>query len=285
MLITKADRYLTEDIRDVLENGYIDEDPRPRYRDGTPAHTVSLNHRCRTYDLSRGEFPICTLRHQAWKTGIREIFTIYIRPTNIISEMEKEGVTWWKDWDIGNGTTGLRYGGTVDRYDLTNRLVDDIEVNPYGRRKIMDLWQETDLRETPGLAPCAFLTNWNVRGEYLDMVLFQRSGDMLMASGAGGINEIQYAALLMMIARVTGYKPGVFTHFVANEHIYDRHIEGAKILLERASDECRDNETDTVPFLELTAEEDTPLKEMTIDMFTMHGYKPVKPNLKLEIGI
>lgn len=60
------------------------------------------------------------------------------------------------------------------------------------------------------------------------MVLIQRSGDMLTASGAGGVNEVQYAALLMMIALYTGYKPGVFTHFVANEQIYDRHINQAK---------------------------------------------------------
>ena len=103
----------------------------------------------------------------------------------------------------------------------------------------MDLWQETDLRETPGLAPCAFLTNWNVRGEYLDMVLFQRSGDMLMASGAGGINEIQYAALLMMVAKATEYEPGVFTHFVANEQIYDRHINNCIELCSRSGVRCR----------------------------------------------
>ena len=153
----------------------------------------------------------------AWKTGIREIFTIYQKPTNEIAKMEEMGVNWWGDWDIGDGTIGQRYGATVSRYDLINNLIKDIENDPYGRRKIVSLWQEADLHETPGLAPCAFLTIWNVRGEYLDMVLVQRSGDMLTASGPGGINEIQYAALLMMIARHTGYKPGVFSHFVANE--------------------------------------------------------------------
>ena len=215
--MNKADQYMSDLISEILKNGYKDINPRPKYADGTPAHTISINHTYRTYDLSKGEFPICTLRPQAWKTGIKEIFTIYQKPTNEIAKMEEMGVNWWNDWDIGDGTIGQRYGATVSRYDLINKLIKDIENDPYGRRKIVNLWQEADLIETPGLAPCAFLTIWNVRGEYLDAMLIQRSGDMLTASGPGGINEIQYAALLMMIARHTSYKPGVFTLVVANE--------------------------------------------------------------------
>ena len=63
--MTKADRYLKEDIQNILENGCMDIDPRPKYTDGTPAHTISVNHRTRTYDISKGEFPITTLRSQA----------------------------------------------------------------------------------------------------------------------------------------------------------------------------------------------------------------------------
>ena len=65
--MTKADKYLIRDIHNILENGYIDEDPRPKYADGTPAHTLSVNHVTRQYNLDKGEFPICTLRRQAWK--------------------------------------------------------------------------------------------------------------------------------------------------------------------------------------------------------------------------
>ena len=202
---------MNETIKEILENGYLDENPRPKYEDGTPAHTLSINHVIRKYDLSEGEFPILTLRPIAWKTGIREIFTIYQKPTNVISEMENMGVSWWKPWDIGDGTIGQRYGATVKRYDLINNLIEDIKKDPYGRRKVVSLWQENDLRETKGLAPCAFLTIWNVRGKYLDMCLVQRSGDMLTASGAGCMNEVQYAALLMMIARHCRYEAGVFT--------------------------------------------------------------------------
>lgn len=280
--MTKADVYLASDIKNILENGYKDVDPRPKYEDGTPAHTISVNHVVRKYDLSKGEFPISTLRHQAWKTGIREIFTIYTRPTNKLSEMEEMGVTWWTPWDIGDGTIGQRYGATVKRYDLINNLIADIKKDPYGRRKIMSLWQETDLRETKGLAPCAFLTIWNVRDKYLDMCMIQRSGDMLTASGAGGINEIQYAALLMMVARATGYEAGVFTHFVANEQIYDRHIDNANELLRRAETVKDDAKA---PYLVLNKESGCSINDITVDDFEMKDYDPITPNLKFELGI
>ena len=285
--MTKADKYMYDMIIEIMRRGYKDINPRPKYADGTPAHTISVNHTFRTYDLSSGEFPICTLRPQAWKTGIREIFTIYQKPTNDIATMHDMGVTWWDEWDIGDGTIGQRYGATVSRYDLINNLIKDIQNDPYGRRKIVSLWQEQDLHETPGLAPCAFLTIWNVRGEYLDMMLVQRSGDMLTASGPGGINEIQYAALLMMIARHTGYKPGVFSHIVANEQIYDRHMSAADELFKRYQLELAswDDTTElTTPMLVLNPEK-TDFYDMTIDDFMMVNYNPIKPQLKLELGI
>ena len=289
MLITKADKYMVEMIHRIKEEGFKDINPRPKYADGTPAHTISVNHTFRTYDLSKGEFPICTLRPQAWKTGIREIFTIYQKPTNDIATMHDMGVTWWDEWDIGDGTIGQRYGATVSRYNLINNLIEDIKNDPYGRRKIVSLWQEQDLHETPGLAPCAFLTIWNVRqGEqtdYLDMMLVQRSGDMLTASGPGGINEIQYAALLTMIAIHTGYTPGVFSHVVANEQIYDRHMEAADEMLIRAGIPYEKDKIYPIPYLYVDTMRTVNFYDFTIDDFKMVNYNPIRPQLKLELGI
>jgi thymidylate synthase len=115
---------------------------------------------------------------------------------------------------------------------------------------------------------------------------------MLTASGPGGINEIQYAALLMMVARHTGYEPGVFTHVVANEQIYDRHIEAAEEMLKRynkklveESDETLVvNHMDTRPRL-LLNDTKTDFYDFTIEDFFMVNYNPVKPQLKLELGI
>jgi thymidylate synthase len=138
--MTRADYYMEDMILRIIKEGFKDINPRPKYADGTPAHTISVNHTFRQYDLSKGDFPICTLRPQAWKTGIKEIFTIYQKPTNVIEEMCERGVTWWGEWDIGDGTIGQRYGATVKRYDLVNKLINDIKNDPYGRRKIISLW-------------------------------------------------------------------------------------------------------------------------------------------------
>ena len=284
-MMNRADTYMERTIKSILKHGYKDRNPRPKYADGQEAHTLSINHTFRKYDLNRGQFPITSLRPQAWKSGIREIMTIYQNPTNVISEMEEMGVNWWSPWDIGDGTIGQRYGATVKRYDLVHKLIDDINRDPYGRRKVMSLWQETDLSETEGLAPCAFLTIWNVRGSKLDMCLIQRSGDLLTASGPGGINEIQYAALQKMIARVTGYDAGVFSHFVANEQIYDRHMEQAREILKRADDAYFNRRTTPMPELVLKAEFGCKFEDITIDDFEMFDYDPINPQLKFDIGI
>jgi thymidylate synthase len=122
------------------------------------------------------------------------------------------------------------------------------------------------------------------------MMLVQRSGDMLTASGPGGINEIQYAALLMMVARHTGYKPGVFTHIVANEQIYDRHIDAAMEMKKRFEEKSEletyaANEWEIrIPELALNPNK-TNFYDFTIDDFMMVDYQPIKPQLKLELGI
>lgn len=294
-MINKANQYLYEDIENILRNGYVDENPRPRYKDGTPAHTISVNQTCRKYDLNKGEFPICTLRPIAWKNAIKEILWIYQKQTNSLDILENEfDIHWWNEWESEDipRTIGMRYGATVHRYNLINKLINDIINNPFGRRKVMSLWQETDLEETDGLSPCAFLTMWNVRKTdskyYLDMTLIQRSGDMLTASGSGNVNEVQYAALLMMIARHCNLIPGVFCHFVQNEQIYDRHIEVADELKNRyermVKDEYFHDKEYKVPYLKLN-DNASDFYTMTIDDFEMVDYEPIKPQLKLELGI
>lgn len=296
--MTSADILLTHDIRNILNNGYKDENPRPKYSDGTPAHTLSVNHVVRRYNLQK-EFPICSLRPIAWKSAIKEILWIYADESNSLDVLnDKYSVHYWNQWESKDipHTIGVRYGETVRKYDLIYNLLKDIKTNPYGRRHIMSLWQEEDFNESDGLMPCAFLTIWNVRKyndkEYLDMALIQRSGDMLAASGAGGINEVQYAALQMMVAKTTGYEPGVFTHFVANEQIYDRHVEQANELLDRADKQLKIRE-DKSPFcyydiqdirLEFNPKTND-FYDFSINDFEMKNYEPVKPQLNLDLGI
>lgn len=295
-----TDTLLCESIGEILNSGYKDVNPRPKYKDGTPAHTLSVNHQIRKYDLSNGDFPLCSLRKQAWKSAIKEILWIYQDASNNLDILRNRySVNYWDEWESKDrpNTIGQRYGATVNKYNLMERLLYGLKENPYGRRHVMSLWQEEDFSETDGLFPCAFCTIWNVRKgrddkEYLDMALIQRSGDLLTASGAGGVNEIQYATLLILVARHCGYEAGVFTHFVANEQIYDRHIEQARELINRRMSYCYrkkfvqppDNNKTYERYLEIS-DRTTNFYEVTIDDFNLVGYEPMTPQLKLDLGI
>lgn len=291
--MNKADKYIKEQIEHILAYGYKDENPRPKYADGSPAFTYSTNGNFRSYNLAKGEFPITTLRPIAWKSAIKEILWIYQDQSNDLDVLrDKYGVNYWNDWqskDIPN-TIGIRYGEIVRRHKLMDKLLDGLVNDPFGRRHIIDLYQYTDMSESDGLNPCAFCTIWNVRdelnGRYLDLSLIQRSGD-LMAASCSGVNEVQYAALLMMVARHCGYKAGILYHYVANEQIYNRHFEQANEMLRRWRDKEMTEYYDG--WLENPTLTLNPLKknfyDFTIDDFTMNDYNPIKPQLKLELGI
>lgn len=291
--MTSADLYLSHDIKHILEDGCKDQNPRPKYKDGTPAYTYFVTHNIRQYDLSKGEFPITLLRPIAWKSAIKEILWIYQKKSDSLDMLRNEfGIKYWDDWESKNypGTINS-YGSIINKYDLFNkRVLNDIKENPYGRYHVCSMWQEEVFNKPDfdGLKPCCYETIWTVRGEYLDMFLNQRSGDMLTASGAGGVNEVQYAALLMMVARHTGYKPGKFTHFVVNEQLYDRHLEQANELLNRfekmRQDEFFHDKYYKTPQLKLNENKNN-FYDITIDDFEMVNYEPIKPQITLELGI
>lgn len=277
--MTIADKNFKKLCMDILNSGNntLGEKVRPKYADGTPSHTYFVNQVFEKYDLSKGELPILTLRQTAWKSGIKEILWIYQDQSNDLDLLkDKYSITWWDEWDIGNRTIGQRYGATVKKYDLMNKLLDGLKNQPYGRRHIINLYQETDLESTKGLHPCAMETQWSVRDGYLDMTLIQRSSDVPVANA---INKIQYVALLMMVARHVGLEAGVFCHYVNNAHIYDRHIEQVKELLNREP-----QEDDNKVRLILNPEK-TNFYDFTIDDFKMENYNPIKPNLKFELAI
>lgn len=228
----KADIYYKENLKKILESGSKDENPRPKYKDGVSANSIFITQVFEEYDINKGEFPITTLRNTAIKTGIKEILWIYQDQNSSLESAHNRGINWWDSWDIGDGTIGQRYGSTIKKWDLMNTLLRNLKNDPFSRRHIMTMYQQSDLVETIGLFPCAYETLWSVRsvgGElYLDVTLMQRSCDYIMA---GYINKIQYVALQMMIANDVNMKVGKFCHLVQNLHIYDRHIEAANEIL------------------------------------------------------
>ena len=278
--MTKADKNFKELCTRILEEGYNTkgEKVRPKYADGTPSHTYFVNQVWEEYDLQKGEFPILTLRHIAWKSSIKEILWIYQDQTNSLDVLEdKYDIHWWNDWEVEQSRTiGQRYGATVKRYDLMNKLLNGLKTQPYGRRHIINLYQYQDFQETDGLFPCAMETHWSVRDGILDMTLIQRSSDVPVANA---INKLQYVALMMMVARHCDFKLGKFCHFVQNAHIYDRHIEQVKEMLERKGQEdCTD--------LRLVLDTDkTDFYTFTLEDFKLENYEPNKPNFKFELAI
>ena len=104
--------------------------------------------------------------------------------------------------------------------DQVDRVLYDLKNNPYSRRIMTNIYVHQDLHEM-ALYPCAYSVTFNVTGDRLNAILNQRSQDIL---AAGNWNVVQYAALVMMIAQVSGLKPGILMHVIADAHIYDRHI-------------------------------------------------------------
>lgn len=230
----KADEYYIKNLQNIYNNGFWDKNPRPKYKDGEPAHSKFITQVFEEYDISKDEFPIPTLRNTAIKTGIKEILWIYQKQSNDLTVAHNMGIYWWDEWDIGDGTIGNRYGHTIKKYDLMNKLLDGLKNDPFSRRHIIDMYQYDEFETSKGLYPCAFQTIWSVREVndvyYLDLTLTQRSNDYIVS---GYINKIQYTALLMMVAGHLGYKVGKFCHLTQNVHIYDRHMQALNEIIMR----------------------------------------------------
>ncbi len=233
--LSYADEAFINTCRDILENGVSDEGKkvRPRWDDGSPAHTIMKFGVVNRYDLQK-EFPLLTLRRTYYRSAIDEILWIYQKKSNRVSELSTHI---WDAWADENGTIGKAYGyqlGLKHQYaegefDQVDKALYDLKNNPQSRKIIINMFNHADLSEMR-LAPCAYSLTFCVVGDTLNAVLNQRSQDMLAASNW---NVCQYAALLIMFAKAAGYKAGELVHVIANAHIYDRHIDIVKRLIEK----------------------------------------------------
>ncbi|MDN6029465.1 MAG: thymidylate synthase [Lactococcus plantarum] len=277
----KADQLFIDNINDILKNGVWSEQARPKYKDGLTANSKYITGSFAEYDLSKGEFPITTLRPIAIKSAIKELLWIYQDQTSDLSVLvDKYGVNYWNEWEVADtGTIGVRYGATVKKHDIIGKLLSGLEKNPWNRRNIINLWQYDDFDASEGLLPCAFQTMFDVRRVdgiiYLDATLTQRSNDMLVAHH---INAMQYVALQMMIAKHFGWQVGKFFYFVNNLHIYDNQFDNANILLSRTP-------SDKNPVLKLNVADGTNFFDIKDTDFELVDYEPVKPQLSFDLAI
>ena len=261
--VSRADEIYRATCLDILENGFYDTDleVRPRWADGTPAHTVKKFGVVNRYNLQE-EFPLMTLRRTYWKSALDELLWIWQKKSNRIAEL---GSHVWDEWAGEDGTIGKAYGyqlGIKHRYkeglfDQVDRVIYDLKHNPASRRILTNIYNFEDLHEM-NLYPCAYSMTFNVTGDTLNAILNQRSQDMLTANNW---NVCQYAMLTMMMAQIAGLKPGELVHVIADCHIYDRHIPAVKAMLER---------------------EGYPAPKVTLDSSVTDFYQFTKDSFKVE---
>ncbi len=273
-----ADKIFKENVKDILENGVWDTDKevRPKWLDGTPAHTVKKFCIVNRYDLSK-EFPIMTIRKQGFKNAVDEILWIWQKKSNKIADLHSHI---WDSWAGEDGTIGKAYGYQLGvknvykegEFDQVDRVLYDLKHNPASRRIMTNIYNFADLHEM-NLYPCAYSMTFNVTGDKLNGILNQRSNDMAVANNW---NVMQYAVLIMMFAQVTGFKPGELVHVIADAHIYDRHIPAVKQMLENPE----------YPAPKLIINPDVKdFYDFKVEDFVLEDYKATPLGTKLEVAV
>lgn len=233
--MSKADLIFADNCKRIINEGVWDTDRevRPRWEDGTPAHTVKLFGLTNRYDLAE-EFPIMTLRKTGFKNAVDELLWIWQKKSNNVNELNSHI---WDAWADESGSIGKAYGyqlGVKHRYkegemDQVDRILYDLKNNPASRRIMSNIYNHADLMDMH-LYPCAYSMTFNVSGNRLNAILNQRSQDMLVANNW---NVCQYAVLVHMMAQVSGLQAGTLLHVIADAHIYDRHVPLVEEMLKR----------------------------------------------------
>lgn len=261
-----ADKIFVDNMNDIIENGVWDTklEVRPKWSDGTPAHTVKKFGIVNRYDLSK-EFPILTIRKTYFKSAVDELLWIWQKKSNNVKDLHSKI---WDQWADEDGSIGKAYGyqlGVKNKYkegefDQVDRVLYDLKHNPASRRILTNIYNFADLHEM-NLYPCAYSMTFNVSDGVLNGILNQRSNDMLTANNW---NVVQYAVLMIMFAQVSNLKVGELVHVIADAHIYDRHVPMVKEIIT--------HEQFAAPKLEV----DPDIKnfyDFTVDSFKLVDYK------------
>ena len=276
--MSKADKIFVDMCRDIIENGWSDQETnvRPKWDDGTPAHTIKKFGVVNRYNLAE-EFPILTLRPTYLKSAIDEILWIWQKKSNNIKDL---GSHIWDSWADESGSIGKAYGyqmGIKHKYpegefDQVDRVLFDLKNNPYSRRIMTNIYVHQDLSEM-NLYPCAYSMTFNVTGNKLNTILNQRSQDVLAANNW---NVCQYAILTHMFAQVSGLEVGEFVHVIADAHIYDRHVPVIEEMIKRPQFEA--------PKLIMNKEIKN-FYDFTVDDFVLENYQKNEQIKNIPIAV
>lgn len=273
-------------LKDIKSNGF----PRA---DRTGVGTIGVFGRQLRFNLQDG-FPLMTTKKVHLKSIIYELLWFLKGDTNI-KYLQEHGVKIWDEWADADGELGRVYGhqwrnfgggrsfSGFDHYssgtsasfppgvDQIKELIKGLKENPNGRRHIVSAWDPASLSDC-ALPPCHCLFQFNVRGEYLDCQLYQRSADVFLGAP---FNIASYALLTMMVAQVVGLKPGEFIHTFGDVHIYNN--------LMAQVDEQLKREPRPLPIMRLNPDVKD-IFEFDYDDFTLEGYDP-HPAIKGEVAV
>ena len=259
---------------DLMER-VLNEGVEKRDRTGIGTRSI-FGHQMR-FDLTRG-FPLVTTKKLHLKSIVYELLWFLRGDTNV-KYLDDHGVTIWDEWADENGDLGPVYGrqwrswptpagGSIDQ--IANVLAE-IRRNPSSRRLIVTAWNPAE-NDKMALAPCHCLFQFNVAEGALSCQLYQRSADVFLGVP---FNIASYALLTLMVAQVTGLKPGVFVHSFGDTHLYLNHIEQARLQLTRSPR--------PLPTMRLNpAVKD--LFGFRYEDFTLEGYEP-HPHIKAAVAV
>jgi len=302
--MSRVDKIFQDNLALIMSQPW-EEVKRPVYGDGTGVKVKRILQVCNQYDLRR-EFPLGSLRPTNLKNSIKEILWIWQKRSVDIKEL---GLHIWDQWADKNGKIEGCYGDMIntpvilndaknDTYiiNASNYFINGNEITGrayegYGfenqtdfilwslkndkssRRIIASMFNPVTNSVKP-LQECAFQINLSVKEDELYMTLYQRSQDAVVA---GLWNVAQYAALMMMFAHDAGLKPAVFTHFIQDMHVYDRHEEQANELLRRSL-------FGPVPQVTISSRmEGKGFYDFVADDFEVWNYEP-KEQIKFEVA-
>lgn len=203
--------------------------------DRTGTGTLSLFGYQMRFDLAQG-FPLLTTKKLHVRSIIHELLWFLRGETNI-AYLKKNGVSIWDEWADSDGNLGPIYGRQWRSWrgpdgqavDQIQRVVDEIGRNPDSRRLIVSAWNVADV-ESMALPPCHVLFQFYVAEGRLSCQLYQRSADLFLGVP---FNIASYALLTLMVAQVAGLAPGDFVHTFGDVHLYQNHLEQARLQLTR----------------------------------------------------
>lgn len=214
-----------------------------------PVTTIRLPHQILQFNLAE-EFPILTTKFVAFKAAVLEMLWFYQAQSNDVRWLQERGVKIWNEWQIDSKgdyqgkhfgkefahTIGTAYGWIVNRYQLTQGLIETIKHDPTNRRMIMSLWQNEWLK-TATLPSCVWNTQWSVTNhKELNLMVNVRSNDVPLGMP---FNVTQYAVLCHLIAKVCNLTPGLMTYVINDAHIYENQIPGIKEQLRRRDEKIK----------------------------------------------